>query len=227
MRSDESRDATRWRQPVRLSSSYEARGGPVIAWCTMTISRPWSAWVEWRPWSRLCNSYARVNAHILGDGANQSVTSSAPSASPAGQDPPSPAPRRPVVLIVDDDPDVRAICTWYLEASGCDVLTARDGALGFDQAKSQLPDVIVMDLAMPGVDGWAAIAALKSSVETGRIPIIALTAVEAARVRARSLGCSAFLAKPCLPDLLLWQIRTLLRPAPPSARRPPSGRTGR
>ena len=74
------------------------------------------------------------------------------------------------------------------------------------------PDVIVMDLAMPHMDGWTAIPRLKTAYETWRIPIIALSGVESAGARIREMGCSAFLAKPCLPELLLWQIRPLLPP---------------
>jgi CheY-like chemotaxis protein len=117
---------------------------------------------------------------------------------------------RPVVLVVDDDPDVRAICTWFLQARGWAVFTADDGARALDQTRLRSPDVIVMDLAMPRVDGWTAVARLKASPDTRSIPIVALTAVEAARERARAIGCSAFLAKPCLPELLLWQIRAVL-----------------
>ena len=119
-------------------------------------------------------------------------------------------PAHPVVLLVDDDPDFRTMCSVYLEANGCVVVVAEDGSRGFDQARALAPDVIVMDLAMPRVDGWTAIPRLKATDETSSIPIIALSGEESAAAGVRKLGCSAFLAKPCLPELLLWQIRTLL-----------------
>ena len=69
-----------------------------------------------------------------------------------------------------------------------------------------------MDLAMPVLDGWAATTKLKRQRSTRDIPIVALSCVEFARARARAAGCDAFLAKPCLPDLLWWEIRALLNP---------------
>ena len=125
----------------------------------------------------------------------------------------TPEKRQHLVLIADDDPDFRMMCAGYLEARGYLVMTAEDGARAFDRARSESPDVIVMDLAMPRMDGWAAIPRLKAAMETWAIPIIAISGVDSVAARVRALGCSAFLAKPCLPELLLWQIRTLLPPA--------------
>ena len=122
----------------------------------------------------------------------------------------TPEKRKPVVLLVDDDPEFRRMCAAYLEPRGYAVVMAEDGARAFDRARAESPDVIVMDLAMPRMDGWAAIPRLKGSVETWSIPIIALSGVDSVGARVRELGCNAFLAKPCLPELLLWQIRTLL-----------------
>jgi two-component system, cell cycle response regulator DivK len=116
------------------------------------------------------------------------------------------------VLIVDDDRDARVIYRTYLTHSGCVVRTARDGQAAIDKAHRQHPDVIVMDLAMPRFDGWAASTWLKGSPDTAHIPIIALSAVPMAREGARAAGCDAFLAKPCMPDLLWWEIRALTNP---------------
>jgi CheY-like chemotaxis protein len=69
-----------------------------------------------------------------------------------------------------------------------------------------------MDLAMPRLDGWTASKWLKSSPATAHIPIIALSAAPMARKGARAAGCDGFLAKPCQPDLLWWEIRALLNP---------------
>ena len=98
----------------------------------------------------------------------------------------------------------------YLRAMGCTVYTAADGVVAIERAAARLPDLIVLDLEMPRMDGWAAAERLKRSSETRHIPIIALTAVPGARESARSCGCDAFLAKPCLPDLLWLEIRVLL-----------------
>ena len=117
------------------------------------------------------------------------------------------------VLIVDDDRDARAMYRLYLRHVGCRVRTACDGLVGINKATSFAPDVIVMDLAMPRLDGWTASKWLKASPATAHIPIIALSAAPMAREDARAAGCDGFLAKPCPLDLLWWEIRALLHQA--------------
>src|SRR5438128_11567450 len=127
----------------------------------------------------------------------------------------APAQRRvaPIdVLIVDDDLSARTMYSVYLTSLGCKVRTARDGRSAIEQASRRTPDVIVMDMKMPRLDGWTASKWLKISPATSHVPIIALTGVEEARENARAAGCDAFLAKPCMPDLLWWEIRALLNP---------------
>ena len=119
---------------------------------------------------------------------------------------------RPVVLVVDDDLDARLIYRHYLTVMGCHVYTARNGLVGVEMAKRRKPDVIVMDLAMPRLNGWAATAELKQSLATREIPIIVLTAVPSSRNDAHAAGCNGFLAKPCLPEMLWAEIRMLLSP---------------
>ena len=99
---------------------------------------------------------------------------------------------------------------------GCQVFTARDGLVGVEMAKRKKPDVIVMDLAMPRLSGWAATAELKQSPATSAIPIIVVSAVSSSRNEAVAAGCESFLAKPCLPELLWLEIRLLLDAAPAS-----------
>lgn len=98
----------------------------------------------------------------------------------------------------------------YLKSMGCAVYTATDGAGAIRQANALHPDLIVLDLAMPHVDGWAAAERLRRSPATRNIPIIALTAIPGARESARLSGCDAFMAKPCLPQLLWCEVRLLL-----------------
>ena len=117
------------------------------------------------------------------------------------------------VLIVDDDRDARAMYGLYLRHVGCKVRTARDGHVAITKANHFPPEVIVMDLAMPRLDGWTASKWLKASPATAHIPIIALSAAPMAREDARAAGCDGFLAKPCQPDLLWWEIQALLHPA--------------
>jgi two-component system, cell cycle response regulator DivK len=120
--------------------------------------------------------------------------------------------QRPVILVVDDDLDARLIYRHYLTVMGCQVYTASDGLIGVQLAKRKKPDVIVMDLAMPRLNGWAATAELKQMSATRDIPIIVLTALPASRQDVRDAGCSGLLAKPCLPELLWSEIRSLLNP---------------
>jgi two-component system cell cycle response regulator DivK len=120
--------------------------------------------------------------------------------------------------VVDDDVDARLIYRHYLTVMGCDVCTARDGASGVQIAKRRKPDIIVMDLAMPRLDGWAATLDLKQSALTRTIPIIVVSAVPSSHTEARAAGCDGFLAKPCLPELLWCEIRALLRMDPGAER---------
>ncbi len=115
------------------------------------------------------------------------------------------------MLVADDDPDARSIFSVYLRAMGCEAFTANDGRVAVDKATQLLPDVIVMDLAMPRVDGWEAIRRLRESSWTRQIPIIAVSAVPLSREAAFTAGCSAYLTKPCEPQVLWAQIRTLLK----------------
>jgi two-component system, cell cycle response regulator DivK len=124
------------------------------------------------------------------------------------------AAQRPVVLVVDDDLDARLIYRHYLTVMGCQVYTASDGLIGVQLARRKKPNVIVMDLAMPRLNGWAATAELKQSPSTRDIPIIMLTAVPASRQDARDAGCNGLLAKPCLPEMLWSEIRLLLSSGP-------------
>jgi len=118
--------------------------------------------------------------------------------------------KKPSILIVDDDLDARTMYGVYLKSMGCTVYTATDGGGAIKQANAMHPDLIVLDLAMPHVDGWQAAERLRRSPLTRSIPIIALTAIPGARESARLSGCDAFMSKPCLPQLLWCEVRLLL-----------------
>ena len=113
------------------------------------------------------------------------------------------------VLIADDDRDTREMYGIYLERAGVEVIIVEDGQGAINEARAHHPDVIVLDLAMPGMDGFSAMRRLKASPETADIPVVALTGVMTAREAARDAGCDGYLAKPCLPDMLLWEVRAL------------------
>src|SRR2546421_2065189 len=119
--------------------------------------------------------------------------------------------RRPLILVVDDDLDARTIYRQYLKHVGCRVVTARDGLSALDKAVQHRPDVIVMDLAMPRLDGWEATKRLKRTKLTRKIPVIVLSAVQMSGDGARAAGCDAFLAKPCSPELLWGEVRLMLK----------------
>ena len=125
---------------------------------------------------------------------------------------------RPMVLVVDDDFDAREMYSEFLKSKGCDVYKARDGAEAVKKAADLWPNVIVMDLAMPHMNGWEAIRLLHQSSWTSMIPVIAVSAIADGRDAAFAVGCDAYLTKPCTPQVLWAQIQALL--TPPDARPP-------
>ncbi|HSF38821.1 MAG TPA: response regulator [Thermoanaerobaculia bacterium] len=118
----------------------------------------------------------------------------------------------PLVLVVDDVAHGREIFAEYLEFRGFRVATAADGQEAMDRAFELRPDVILMDLSLPRVDGWEATRRLKQDERTKTIPIIALTAhaLAAAHDRAKEVGCDAVVTKPCLPRDLEQEVRRQL-----------------
>lgn len=118
----------------------------------------------------------------------------------------------PLVLLVDDLEDNRVMYAEYLTRSGFRVVQAADGERAVALARALLPDVVVMDMKLPLLDGWTAVRQLQSDGPTATIPILALTGHSGvAHVRrAREAGCDAFLSKPCLPSALLASVRDLL-----------------
>jgi two-component system, cell cycle response regulator DivK len=115
------------------------------------------------------------------------------------------------VLVVDDDPDARVIFAAYLRAKGLVVFTANDGRGAIDKTQNLGPDIVVMDLAMPRVDGFEAIRRIRESSWTRRVPIIAISAVPLTQETALEAGCDAYLAKPLPPEALWLQICSMLR----------------
>jgi CheY-like chemotaxis protein len=114
-----------------------------------------------------------------------------------------------VVLIVEDHSDTADLYREYLEHYGHTVLHARNGVDGIALAVTRLPDAIVMDLALPLLDGMAAIRQLRDNSATAHVPIIAVSGGAGPRTKSDAIaaGASAFLPKPCLPEDLLIAIR--------------------
>jgi CheY-like chemotaxis protein len=118
----------------------------------------------------------------------------------------------PLILVVDDYQDAREMYAEYLQFSGFRVAEARNGNEAVEQALALKPDLILMDLSLPGMDGWEATRRLKADDTTRHIPIVALTghALAGASEGAKKAGCDSFVTKPCLPDDLVVEVRRML-----------------
>lgn len=118
------------------------------------------------------------------------------------------------ILLVEDHEDNRIVYRTILEHVGYTVLLAGDGVEGVRLAREQKPDLILMDVSIPLMDGWTATSVLKADPETASIPIVALTAHALAgdRERALEVGCDGYLAKPVEPRRVLEEVRRFLGP---------------
>ncbi|MGE0443648.1 MAG: response regulator [Vicinamibacterales bacterium] len=118
----------------------------------------------------------------------------------------------PLILVVDDYQDAREMYAEYLQFSGFRVAEARNGNEAVSQAFELMPDLILMDLSLPGMDGWEATRVLKADTRTKHIPVVALTghALAGASEGAKKAGCDSFVTKPCLPDDLVVEVRRML-----------------
>jgi CheY-like chemotaxis protein len=119
----------------------------------------------------------------------------------------------PLVLIIDDGDDNRLMYRHYLEHAGYRVAEAEDATVGIELAKELRPAIVVMDLSMPGIDGWQATRMLKEDPATSGIGIVALSAFREpeSRRRAREAGADFFVAKPCLPRELALHVSECIR----------------
>lgn len=125
---------------------------------------------------------------------------------------------RRTVQIVEDDSDNMDIYTTVLEHAGYRVIQSVDGRSAVEMALSERPDVILMDIAMPRMDGLEATRTLRKNPTTAHVPIVALTAfaLEGDRERIMEAGCSAYMTKPAEPRAVLLEVRRWLegpRPA--------------
>ena len=126
-----------------------------------------------------------------------------------------PSPSDPLILLVDDVADNIDVYTQFFLHRGWRTATASNGQEGLISAAGLRPDVIVLDLGMPGMDGWEVARRLKADAATRSIPIIALTGhvLGDSERRAREAGVEDFLTKPCLPQDLAEAIKKQLRPS--------------
>lgn len=116
------------------------------------------------------------------------------------------------ILLVEDNEDNVIVYRAILEHSGYRVLEARNGRDGIDVAREERPDLILMDIAIPVIDGWEATRILKADQTTLGIPIVALTAhaFESDREKAAEAGCDGYLVKPIEPRHVAEEVRRLL-----------------
>ena len=130
----------------------------------------------------------------------------------------------PLVLVVEDYQDAREMYAAYLQFSGFRVAEATNGFEAIDKTLELMPDIILMDLALPKMDGWEATRRLKLDDRTRHIPVVALTghALAGHAEGARQAGCDSFVTKPCLPDALVAEIQRMLAARKPeTVRRSP------
>jgi CheY-like chemotaxis protein len=134
---------------------------------------------------------------------------------------------KPRVLVVDDYPDAREMYSEYLAYSGYEVIEAATGIEALQRAIDDQPDIILMDLSLPVMDGWEATRRLKADDRTAGIPVVALTGHALAGISegAKRAGCDAFVTKPCLPEDLVHEIKRVLeRTASPTRKSRRSGK---
>jgi len=125
----------------------------------------------------------------------------------------------PKILLVEDNEMNRDMLSRRLEKRGYTLAIAIDGGAGVAMAKSEQPDLILMDMSLPVLDGWDATRQVKADPATAKIPVIALTAhaMESDRQKALAAGCDDFDTKPVELNRLLLKIEELLKKFPPKA----------
>ena len=116
------------------------------------------------------------------------------------------------ILIIEDQEDNRRIMRDLLSASGYELIEATDGEQGLELAEKEVPDLILMDIQLPGLDGYEVTRRIKSKFDLGHIPIIAVTsyALSGDDQKAYAAGCDGYVTKPFSPRQLLAKIREFL-----------------
>ncbi len=145
---------------------------------------------------------------------------SPPAKAPRGRTSDRNGANRALILVVDDFQDNREMYAEYLVYSGFRVAEAANGLEALEKTLQLKPDLVLMDLSLPGIDGWEATRRLKSDARTQSIPVVALTghALAGHSKVAANAGCDAFIAKPCLPEVLVRDIRQMLQRSRPATK---------
>ncbi|MBW3662583.1 MAG: response regulator [Actinobacteria bacterium] len=116
------------------------------------------------------------------------------------------------VLVVDDEPDVLLLCRVNLEFEGYDVVEASDGERAMEQVRAERPDIVLLDVMMPKMDGWQVLAAIKDDPELKDIPVVMLTAKvqDQDQIRGWSSGAAEYITKPFSPLALSQVLQDVL-----------------
>ncbi len=116
------------------------------------------------------------------------------------------------ILIIEDHADMRELLTWQIELMGFAAVTARQGREGLQKAQSEYPILIILDIMMPGMDGWEAARELKANPATTDIPILAATALfrDADLQNCMASGCSGYIVKPFTFQELQGKVQELI-----------------
>ena len=128
--------------------------------------------------------------------------------------------KAPRVLVVEDEKDNMDLFVQILHFHGCEVLKAVDGREAINVTQEQVPDLILMDLSLPALDGWEATRALKGIPELAHIPVVALTAhaMVGDRKRALEAGCDGYISKPIEVTSFYDEVCAFLEEPPPKAK---------
>jgi CheY-like chemotaxis protein len=112
------------------------------------------------------------------------------------------------ILVIEDNEQNMYLCTFILKNHNHTVLQAYDGHAGIDMAQREMPDLIILDIQLPGLDGYAVAQVLKSNSQTRLIPVVAVTSFAMAgdRERVIAAGCEGYIEKPINPDTFMHEI---------------------
>ena len=129
------------------------------------------------------------------------------------------------ILVVEDSAPIRLLIQLCLRSGVVEVITREDGPSGLEAVTTELPDLVVLDIGLPGMDGWHVLEAMRSQIATRDVPVLVLTAhaAEAMRDRADLAGADAFMTKPFQPSDLREKVLALLWP---QESRPVAGEEG-